>query len=139
MKVLLRTVHLIVFLFPVILWAQDDSSVREAAANRYLSVVPVEKMLDDAFAEISRQLPPDQADAFVAEMRRLIDIERLQVIVRQALVQFFTVDELNALADFYGSEHGSSAMQKFGVYMGAVLPEISAELERAASEMAPGP
>ena len=139
MKQLIRNVYLVFLIFPVVLWAQDDRPARETAANRYLAVVPVEKMLDDTFAELARQLPPDQADVFVATMKQLVDAERLTVITRTALVQFFTAGELNALADFYGSEHGSSAMQKFGAYMAAVIPEINAEIERAALEMSGGP
>ena len=46
------------------------------------------------------------------------------------MIDTFTADELNALADFYGSKHGNSAMQKFGRYMGQVVPAVQAELQR---------
>jgi hypothetical protein len=36
--------------------------------------------------------------------------------------------ELKALADFYGSPVGKSAMKKFGTYMADVMPDIEAEM-----------
>jgi len=42
-----------------------------------------------------------------------------------------TADELNVLADFYGSKNGYSAMRKFGSYMAIVTPALEQEVERA--------
>ena len=39
--------------------------------------------------------------------------------------------ELKALADFYGSAVGKSAMKKFGTYMADVMPDIQAEMIKA--------
>jgi hypothetical protein len=47
------------------------------------------------------------------------------------LVKYFTPDELEALADFYGSPVGKSAMQKFPSYMAAMMPTLEREIRRA--------
>jgi hypothetical protein len=47
------------------------------------------------------------------------------------MVRHFTVRELNALTDFYGSPEGRSAMKKFGAYMADVMPAIQQEMARA--------
>ena len=44
-------------------------------------------------------------------------------------------EELSALADFYGSEVGKSAMKKFGTYMADVMPSIDAEMTKAYTEV----
>jgi hypothetical protein len=48
-----------------------------------------------------------------------------------AMVKHFTSEELKALADFYGSPVGKSAMQKFGAYMSDLMPTIQAEMMKA--------
>ena len=39
-----------------------------------------------------------------------------------------TVDELNAMPEFYSSTHGASAMRKFGAYMADVMPAVQEEV-----------
>jgi len=51
--------------------------------------------------------------------------------MKESMVKNFTADELKALADFYGSPVGKSAMKKFGAYMADVMPSIQAEVEKA--------
>jgi hypothetical protein len=114
---------------------QDTIAAREAAAERYLKAVPMSKMLDDTFAEISKQVPVEQRAQFSADMKKMVRVEFLEKLSRDAMVKTFTTDELNALADFYGSKHGSSAMLKFGAYMGQVMPGIQAEVQRGVQQL----
>ena len=114
--------------------AQDSPADRQIAAARYLSVVPTSKMLQDGFAELAKQLPEDKRAGFIANAKQSIHVEALDRIALDALVKTFTTDELNALADFYGSKQGRSAMQKFGIYMGQIMPAMQAEMRRAAQQ-----
>ncbi len=43
--------------------------------------------------------------------------------------------DTKALADFYGSPVGKSAMQKFGAYMAELMPVIEAEVLKAQAKM----
>ena len=115
--------------------AQDTTEARQAAADRYLQAVPMAKMLDDSFAEISKTIPPDQRAQFIADIKSVVRVDFLQALTRESMVKTFTADELNALADFYGSVHGASAMQKFGAYVGRVMPAIQAEMMRGIQEL----
>lgn len=115
--------------------AQDDVSTRIAAADRYLKAVPVSRMLDTTFAEIGKQLPEDQRAQFVNQMKAIVRADVLERIARDTMVNTFTTDELNALANFYESQHGASAMEKFGIYMGQVMPAVQQELHRAIQQM----
>ena len=110
---------------------QDTVEERWAAARRYMSVVPTSKMVNDSISEIARQLPDGKRAAFVAQMQSVIRIDVLEQITLDAMVKVFTVEELNALADFYGSKAGRSAMDKFGVYMAEIMPGLQQELQRA--------
>jgi hypothetical protein len=42
---------------------------------------------------------------------------------------------LKALADFYGSPVGKSAMQKFGAYMADIMPTMEAEIMKAQAKL----
>jgi hypothetical protein len=114
--------------------AQDSSADRQTAAARYIGVVPMSKMLEDSFAELAKQLPPEKRAGFIAKMKQIVRVDALERIALDSMIKTFTADELNALADFYGSKPGRSAMQKFGVYMGQVMPAIQAEIQRAVQQ-----
>ena len=93
------------------------------------------KMLDDTFAEMGKQLPGEQRAQFIGNMKKIVRADYLEHLCRQSMIKTFTTDELNALADFYGSKHGSSAMLKFGAYMGQIMPAIQAEVQRGVQEL----
>jgi hypothetical protein len=114
--------------------AQDSLADRQAAAARYMSVVPMSKMLEDSFTELAKQLPQDERAGFIAQMKQMVRVKDLERIALDSMVKTFTTDELKALADFYGSKPGRSAMQKVGVYMGQIMPAIQAEMQRAVQQ-----
>jgi hypothetical protein len=68
---------------------------------------------------------------FKATMNKNLDIAAVTKATYDAMVKFFNADELKALADFYGSPVGKSAMRKFPDYMAEVMPTLQDELEKA--------
>jgi hypothetical protein len=76
-------------------------------------------------------MPPDQGPMFVEMMTRQIDFAALTVAMRGAMLKVFTADELSALADFYGSPVGKSAMGKMGDYMAELMPIMTAQMAKA--------
>jgi len=80
-------------------------------------------------------LPPDQRQQFKQMMTADLDIAALSKAMTDAMVKHFTTDELKALADFYGSPIGKSAMQKFGAYMADLMPVLQAEMIKAHAKM----
>ena len=80
-------------------------------------------------------LPSDQREQFKRMMTENLDIPALSKAMNDAMAKNFTTDELKALADFYGSPIGKSAMQKFGAYMGDLMPVLQAEMIKARAKM----
>jgi hypothetical protein len=119
---------------PIVL-AGDTQDERVIAADRYLKVVVMSQMLDDTVVEISKQLPAEKRPEFLRQMRLAVRAEYVERIARTSMIKHFTADELNALADFYGSKNGASVMKKFGVYMADVLPAIQSEIQRAMKQL----
>jgi hypothetical protein len=109
----------------------DTQTTRREAAERYAEVTDLPKLLADTTDAVGQNLPPEKR----AELRKLmtqhVRIDALREAMLIVMVKHFTTKELNALADFYGSAEGKSAMAKFGLYMADVIPMIQAEMQHA--------
>ena len=91
----------------------------------------MDSMMRDAIDKTSENLPEGQREPFMEFMTKYIRLNVLERAAVSSMVRHFTVRELNALADFYGSPEGRSAMKKFGSYMADVMPVIQQEISRA--------
>jgi len=115
--------------------AADTLETRRKEAERYLQVSPPKALFEDMADKMAPTLPADQREQFKKLMTTQVDVAALSKAMADALVKNFTTDELKALADFYGSPIGKSAMQKFGAYMADIMPVVQAEMMKAAAKM----
>src|SRR5882724_7850517 len=92
----------------------DTPETRRKEAERYLQVSPPKALFEDMADKMAANLPADQREQFKKLMTTEVDIAALSKAMIDAMVKNFTTEELKALADFYGSPVGKSAMQKFG-------------------------
>jgi hypothetical protein len=111
--------------------ASDTEQERVAAAKRYLEVAQMSKITDDAVTELAKTYPAEKRDKFLEFMHEAVRPEVLEQAAMASMVKVFTAEELNALADFFGSPIGRSAMGKFGIYVADVMPVIQQEMFRA--------
>lgn len=114
---------------------QDTHGNRLAAAGRYLDAVPLKDMMRDMVIENAKNLPENVRPSFVQFMTETIRVDVMERAALASMAQHFTVKELNAIADFYGSPEGRSAMKKFGAYMADVMPVIQQEMLRAQKQL----
>ena len=129
---MMRVLCMLLLLVAVPTWASDDTQENRAkAAERYLTAASPKEMMADLAKKMAQNLPPDQQAAFKDLMTKHLDINALTKAMRKAMVKHFTAEELRALADFYGSPVGKSAMKKFGGYMADVMPSIQTEVMKA--------
>src|ERR1700742_2775762 len=115
--------------------APDTPEARRHEAERYLQATPPKALFEDMADKMSANLPADQRDQFKKLMTSQLDIAALTKAMIDSMVKHFTTEELKALADFYGSPVGKSAMQKFGAYMADIMPVVQAEIMKAAAKM----
>lgn len=112
--------------------ALDDTPANRAAqADNYLSVVPPQSMMDNLATKIAAAVPEGQRATFINLMTKNLDINAVRDLMRASMIKNFTPDELKALADFYGSPIGKSAMAKMGDYMADAMPRLVVELQKA--------
>jgi hypothetical protein len=131
----LVTLVLMVCAWSPVFSAPDTPETRRKEAERYLQVSPPKALFEDMADKMAATLPADQREQFKKVMTTQVDIAALSKAMIDAMVKNFTTDELKALADFYGSPVGKSAMQKFGAYMADIMPVVQAEIMKAASKM----
>lgn len=81
--------------------AQSDDAAKAAALERYLGVMPIGRMMDDMHAAVAAQLPAANREAFMSTLKAATKPDRLENIMRAAMLRNFSTEELNALADFY--------------------------------------
>jgi len=117
-------------------WALDDTPEnRSKQADRYMATSSTKDMIQDFVDKMELQLPVERRQGFKDFMTKHFDFARIDSAVRNATIKVFTADEIKALADFYGSPEGKSAMKKFGAYMAEVMPFVESEMARAISEI----
>jgi hypothetical protein len=113
-------------------WAIEDTPDNRAMeAARYLVVVQPKQMMGDLVNRIAQSIPAEKRAGFVSFMNEAIDINKLQTAMTAAMVKTFTAGELKALADFYGSPEGKSALQKMPEYSADMLPTIQQVMNEA--------
>ena len=110
---------------------EDTEANRLKEANRYLTATPPEEMVADMAKNMAKTIPEPKRKKFIEVMTKGLDVESLRKTMVEAMVKHFTADELKALADFYGSPIGKSAMKKFGPYMAEVMPKFQADVTKA--------
>ncbi|HEX3619216.1 MAG TPA: DUF2059 domain-containing protein [Candidatus Udaeobacter sp.] len=115
--------------------ATDTPETRHHEADRYLQAVPPKALFEDMADKMATNLPADQRQQFKQMMTKDLDIAALSKAMTDAMAKHFTTEELKALADFYGSPVGKSAMQKFGAYMADLMPIIQAEMIKAQAKL----
>jgi hypothetical protein len=113
-KTIFAVVSFILSCTTVSLIGADTPESRRHEAERYLQAVPPKALFEDMAEKMSANMPPDQRAQFKAAMTSQLDVPAITKAMTDAMVKHFTSEELKALADFYGSPVGKSAMQKFG-------------------------
>ena len=119
--------------------AEDTPQSRRQAAERYLKVVPPQELIKDTAENVATNLPEAKRGPFVEAMTKQLDLQKLNQVMIDSMVNRFTVKEINALADFYGSPEGRSVMKKFGLFMADVTPAIEAETRKAIASVVEPP
>jgi hypothetical protein len=114
--------------------AQDTVGNRLVAAEKYADTTDISQMMNAAINEMAKNVPSKDRKEFIRYMRNGMNIPKLRNLIINAMVQVFSVDELNLLAQFYGSPTGKSIMKKFPEYMGVMMPMLQAELARVAKK-----
>jgi hypothetical protein len=115
--------------------AQSDDAAKQAAVERYQHAAPMKDVMEKMYEQFAKKVPSEKQAQYIADMRSVINIDRLEQISKDGMVKTMSLEELNALADFYTSPHGASAMAKMGAFMSEVMPLLMQEVQRGVQEL----
>lgn len=115
----------------------DTSETRRAAAEEFLTVVPVTEEVGRIIQEISEHLPLEKRNAFVTLMSQRVDMTYMKAVMLDALVADLSVAELRSAAAFYASPEGSAIREKLPRVIDHVMPLIQKELAETARRLPP--
>ena len=117
-------------------FAMEDTSLnRQKETDRYLQTTPPDELMKNMAENMAMNFPPEQRAEFKTFCIKHMDIKAITKIMRDGMIKHFTASEIKALADFYGSPVGKSAMKNFGPYMADIMPAIQAEALKAYAEV----
>lgn len=129
--------------------AQDT----QALAEEYVRMPEVQQMITDMFspasmaAQFKTGLPPgmeltdSQSDRIGVLMSETMNgfRPRMEELMISSAAKHFTAVELQALIEFYESEHGANVMAKMQPYMqdvmGAMMPEMMTAMQGVSGEI----
>lgn len=102
-----------------------------AAADHLIVVQNFDATMKDMATNVATRLPnatEAQKQAFIAEMTAPGFLERYKAQMRVVLAKHLTVEEMNALSDFYSKPIAASAMKKMGVTTAEMSSFLQVEL-----------
>jgi hypothetical protein len=102
-----------------------------AAADRLIAVQKPAEMIKDAAAGMAATIPgatEKQKQEFIREMTDPDFLARYQAEMRVALSKHLTVEEMDALSDFYSKPIAISAMKKMGAATVELMTFIQNEI-----------
>lgn len=119
--------------------ADADTPVRRMELSRELHKIrPVKPQIDRAIDKISQEVPSEHRAPFTATLKRMMNYGALQYFSIKIMAELFTVQELQAMVDYYSKPEAISAADKMMQYQDKLGPEIIKMLDAAMMEMRTG-
>ena len=133
-KCLLAAVCAVFAVSPSSAKAEKPSAEVMDAAKRYEATAPIVDMLRKT-ADASIERAPEHQKDKLREVFQALDKKKIRGQVLGLMGEHFTAEELDAMAEFYGSPVGRSISQKFPDYMVEANTVIQRAIMQALIEM----
>lgn len=103
----------------------DTPENRTKLADKYISLVPMSKMMEETGEEIQKQMHPEYVESFKAYWETAITEENIKTMTdaaKTSLAKHMTTEELTAFIQFMENPAGKKAMDKMKYYMADIMP-----------------
>ncbi|MFN3700296.1 MAG: hypothetical protein ACK4VI_02090 [Alphaproteobacteria bacterium] len=107
-------------------------------ATEMHKIRPSAAQVDAAVESVAAQMPRMQADSFKASMRNILNYRAIERISTHAMAETFTVEELEAMLEYYSKPEAQSAQDKFELYQNKISPEIVRMIDQGIMRMRAG-
>jgi len=112
----------------------DTPENRQKQAERYVQATPPRALIEDIAKKMAAARPAserEQREKLIDMLISQLDFDALKQAITNLVIKHFTAEEIKAMADFYGSPAGKSAMSKFRDYMADLMPVVQSEIAKA--------
>jgi hypothetical protein len=109
----------------------DNAANRTALAQDLLKVQSMDSIIGDIIESMARSVPQGEQARLRDYMQKNLDIASIRASAVRSLSKTFTVNELAAMVEFYGSDEGQSIQKKLGPYMTDLSPALQSTMQNA--------
>ena len=112
---------------------QDEASIekRLKLAQEMHKLRPTRPQVDNAILRASLAVPEGEREPFIAAMKTVLNYKAIERISVDAMVEVYTLEELQAMVDYYSKPEAQSAAQKVRDWAMLVQPEINRMIDKA--------
>jgi len=109
----------------------ENYEERLVLAERMHEIWPIRPKIESALDIVSGQIEPTRRLEFKAGMRKAIAFDALEQASIEAMTDIYSMEELQAMINFYGSKAGRSASHKTLDYEQALRPLMTQMIDKA--------
>lgn len=107
-------------------------------AKKMHQINPTSIQIDSAVEYAAKSLPDADRKPFVAAMKSVLNYNAVERISTDAMVDVFTLEELQSMVDYYSKPEAKSAVDKFPKWAEKVQPEIARMIDKAMMQVRTG-
>ncbi|MGH1455607.1 MAG: hypothetical protein ACRBDI_02400 [Alphaproteobacteria bacterium] len=104
---------------------------KTALAKKMHEIRPTRIQVDGAVKRASMMLPENERTSFVNVMNSMLNYNAIERISMDAMVETYTLKELEVMVDYYSKPEALTASVKMGYWAKAVQPEITRMVDKA--------
>lgn len=123
---------------PAVSFSEEEYERKLALAEEMHQIWPVRIKVEKALDRAALSLPPEERAVFKASMRKAIKFRLLEEDSINAMMKVFSVDELQAMVDFYGSSTGRAISAKTDMYQQEISPTFTRMMDKALMDIKTG-
>ncbi len=109
----------------------EDMAARVELAQEMHDIWPTRDRVQKAIKIATQSVPPEEQAAFEEVLSFTMDYAAIEAKSIEAMARTFSLEELQAMVAYYGSDIGRSAEGKRDDYIKVLTPEISGYVDKA--------
>jgi len=109
-----------------------------ALARKMHEINPTRDQVDSAITRAAQALPEKDRSAFILAMQQVLNYNAIERISIDAMVDVYSLKELESMVEYYSKPEAQSASKKLVVWAQQVQPEITRMMDKAIMKVRTG-
>lgn len=113
----------------------DSSEARLKKSEEYHKIRSFKRYVDQAVDNLVKTAPEAKRAEIAGKLKAAIDYEKMERASILATAEIFTVSEIQAMIDYYGSETGKAIESKMPAYTLKIAPDMRRIMDAALMDL----